>query len=368
MDAIALYGMSIKGFVRRIFSDLLSEIVVGASTLILFLTFLYVFNDFLNVQVASLSEAMRNRFAEVLSWGVMGLAGAFSGRSVRNERLSPTSIGSFAKFLGTPPSQTSFFRNLRYATLITIPQLIAVSFAIKFLLGTHYQYFGIQVGLMELIALTVIFWPTSNSEHSADQVNLDTSISSLRWHMTQLVYRSRISKVCFICSTVFLAAIALASWGAMPPFVAALAGFAGGCLLAFALAFQVGENLESAWIERSLGVSHTSYILTYEKASWILGTIFGALAFVVSLTFLYEVPNGVLASMKTGIVAALPAIFAPWLCFQIDARRPLISMMIIGIVSIFVCTAVIAHWLGLLLVPLLRHFALQSQEGRFYRA
>ena len=57
--AFKLYVLSIKAFIHRVYNDLLSEVVVALSSCVLALTFLYVFNDFLNVQVAGLSQPMR---------------------------------------------------------------------------------------------------------------------------------------------------------------------------------------------------------------------------------------------------------------------------------------------------------------------
>jgi hypothetical protein len=76
----------------------------------------------------------------------------------------------------------------------------------------------------------------------------------------------------------------------------------------------------------------------------------------------------ILTAAKVLAVAAVPAVTAPCLLLQIDGRRLAVNLLLILIVSLFIGTAVFAHWLGVLLIPLLIGAAGPSQAGRFYRA
>jgi hypothetical protein len=58
----------------------------------------------------------------------------------------------------------------------------------------------------------------------------------------------------------------------------------------------------------------------------------------------------------------------PGLLFQIDPRRPAVQILIVFMAGLFIGTAVIAHWLAVLLIPLLATWAQRYQADRFYRA
>ena len=74
------------------------------------------------------------------------------------------------------------------------------------------------------------------------------------------------------------------------------------------------------------------------------------------------------ATFQAALVAVVPAVVTPWLLLQIDGRRPALPALTVLIVALFVATATLAHWIGALLLLLLRHFAAQTQDKRFYRA
>ena len=121
-----------------------------------------------------------------------------------------------------------------------------------------------------------------------------------------------------------------------------------------------------------MGVSHTRYVGCYNRVagviSFVLGShVFIAVGLMLNVSGMEFLPASLIA-LKAAVIGVLPIIITPWLVFQIDARRPAISIMILIIVSIFVATAVLAHWAGLVILPFLRYYALKTQEARFHRA
>src|SRR5687768_678497 len=83
--AARLYLTELCSFAHRLRHDLAREMVVLACSLVLLATFLYVFNDFLNVQVSSLSGTMRERFAEGALAVLVAIATAAGAKFVRDE-------------------------------------------------------------------------------------------------------------------------------------------------------------------------------------------------------------------------------------------------------------------------------------------
>jgi hypothetical protein len=58
----------------------------------------------------------------------------------------------------------------------------------------------------------------------------------------------------------------------------------------------------------------------------------------------------------------------PFLLFQIDVRRPYIQAVAALMLGMIGMTAVYAHWIGVLLAPLFRYYASNTQADRYYRA
>ena len=130
-------------------------------------------------------------------------------------------------------------------------------------------------------------------------------------------------------------------------------------------------------------MSHGQFIRAYEFISWLLGGFYalaGAGLYLVTSRIggtnssaigpheLHDLKTLLNHSGKVFCITLLPFLTAPWLMFQIDVRRPWISAVVSLLVNLFVGTALLASWLSVILVPILRYYGLQSQNGRFYRA
>src|SRR5262249_43998386 len=116
MRALRLYAISLLALAHRLRHDLARELVVLVCTLVLLATFLYVFNDFLNVQVSSLSTAMRARFADAALGGLLATAFAVGVKLVRDELYGNASLARMARRMGESPATLRAFLILRGAT------------------------------------------------------------------------------------------------------------------------------------------------------------------------------------------------------------------------------------------------------------
>ena len=74
------------------------------------------------------------------------------------------------------------------------------------------------------------------------------------------------------------------------------------------------------------------------------------------------------ALLKVVLLAVLAPLLMPLLLFQIDVRRPAVQFITATLCALFIGTAILASWFSMLLYPLLRWYALQYSNGRFYRA
>lgn len=420
-----LYWLALTEVVRQIRYDFGREIVVFVSSSVLFATFLYVFNDFLNVQVTSLSPAMRDAIAMVLQVVLLAVTAAASGRLLAREKSRSFGIRPTAVFLGEDKRQLRSFALLWRLTLIAGPHAIAWGLAWRFLLVPKpLALLGTEVAML---MVTGIFakWPRYAPTFSSPAPKVRTGIfrqapnegrgrpqaqpghegelalarpgrdflwPSLKfqrllgfapksqvttltlWRLEQ-IRLSRMGRLCLLLASAFLILTFVTGALAAPPFVAVLTTLTAGYLVAVLLAFQLADDMQHAWVERNFGVTHAAFVAAYERLAWLLGGTVGAGAFLLyaSGSLLAILPANDFAAFlpvagKLFVLGALPSALMPCLAFQIDARRAGVNLLLTFIAGLFVGTAIFANWLGILLWPILRYAAEKQQAGRFYRA
>jgi hypothetical protein len=368
--------------------DLGREITVAVSSAVLIATFAYVFNDFLNVEVAALSKPMRDRFAFYAASVTLFLAAAATGRCLRAERTARRGLGATAAALGETHGTVTAYRNAVGATLTACLHGGAWWLVWRWLVRWDVTSIAAVEAAMLAFSLLVAACggsdrkpvagtapraPAPSAARPPRAETLTPVAVMCRWRLRQIVLAARSTRTALACAACFMLLAGVAAGIGLPLFVSAVAALAGGFLVGLCLCFQMAEDLEYAWFERCLGVAHGDFEAAYERAG--LGLGIGA-ALVACLCFLVGTLAGSagltggspVAALTTGAVAAIPSVIAPSLLLQIDGRRVFVTSLTLLIVSLFIATAVVAHWLSLVLIPLLRYFAKNSQAGRFYRA
>ncbi len=335
---------------------------------VLFATFFYVFNDFLNVQVAALSKAMRDHFASYASYAVWLLAVALAARGIRRERVEERTVSAMARALGEAESTVRAYLALQAVFMLTVWHGLAWLLVVRLLMQPSAKMAFVLEAAMIGASLALSRMPARPArQRKSASLSLDLAMRLLGdvagWRFAQLVFGNRAARLALVLGLVFLALAALAAHAAAPLFVAAAAALAGGIVASTSLAFQMAEDLQVAWTERSLGVTHDQFLGAYQLVGFVLGSAALLLGFVATFTALTP-----LDALKVGVLAALPLGIAPLILLTIDGRKPAVNVLITLIVATFVGTAVLAHWLSLALLPLLRHYALKTSAGRFYRA
>lgn len=391
--AFVLLGLSVKAFFHRLRHDLAREIVVALSSLIILATFFYVFNDFLNVEVASLSPAMRTAFAKVASALTLTAAATFAGTLIAEGRHGDRTLSSFARVSGEEPAVVRLFNVLRGALAIVLCHGLGWWINQRWLFELSPKSGVPVVGLMLGITIVVAFRRKKSRQSIEAQVKTKTTLLTngrlsigsalVAWRIVQMVFRNRLSRLCLGMGALLALPVVWAGFRGAPPFVAATCGLGAGFVASLAMVFFVADDITQAWTERGAGVSHGQFVGAYEAISWLVGSIYAlagaGLYLVASLTsagqsLLHggQEANALMTELshtgKVFCITLLPFLTAPWLMFQIDARRPSITSVVSLLVNLFVGTALLASWLSIILVPILRYYGLQSQNGRFYRA
>lgn len=388
-----LLTMTTKAPFYRLRHDLGRETVVMVSCVIFIGTFFYVFEDFLNVQIASLSKPLR----EWIAWGLLGLLTAGLSGSV-GWRLGTQArdfrgIASMALFLGENPQLVKTYGRL-WATFVLVTftgalglishrwliqmdplRFLILSFAATFIvimtrfLSIVYSSKSLQEKSIEPNATL----RTKKPSH-INKINILSTLTQYR--INQLFARNS-----FRAWTLRLAQVLLAIVGPLcyclthSLFLAAMGSLLTSFLLVSIFAGFVAEDIAQSWTERGLGVTHRMYISSLERLTfhllWLPGILLFLFLFLAQTSFgvpVLSFEQALLGSIQVGALSLLPLLSFPWTALQIDARKPSIPIMTSAILGLFIGSAILAHPLAIGLIPLLRAVALPYQEGRFYRA
>ena len=355
-----LFSISIVSVFRRVWFNLGKEIVVLLCAMVVGATFFYIFHDFLNHAVAGISRNMRDVFALGSAYVAAAVCGFALGKFFCREYTSDYII--VQRRLGASPRAIRIFMASRFIWGVIL-HLSSLYLICHYLLQLT-SYTGIMVVLPPafLLGTALRIGRFPGTRHTKAKPP-----GMFAWRLRQIRAGERIKigiVLLLACSCYPL------SYLQAPFFVFACVALACGLVLAFTISTQVVRDLQFSWAERNFGISHAVFVKTYEKIGFALGT--GG-ASLLTFTFctgelLFASSPSVLATLKIAVLTALPTVLMPLLLFQIDPRKAGIQYITATITSVFLGTAVLASWLGLILYPLFRYYALKITEDRFYRA
>jgi hypothetical protein len=373
--SIILCLLGLRALGHRLRHDAEAALTVAVAAAVLVAVTAYVFNDFLNVQVASLSLAMRDAFGRAAAVILLVLWTLGSGRAARRARLEEATIAGAARRLGEERGTVS-----AYVWSMLGLRLVGGTAFVLWIIARYLTVWSpvTQIGAgaaAVVVALAMVWWPERAAAGTAERPQVPVRLSGsaahvmTRWRLFQLLYRQPMARLALAIAGLGALLVLAAASAGLPGVTRVVAGYAAGLCVATGLALQLADDLRIAWIDRAVGVTHQAFVGVYERLALRLGL--GTMVFVGSAAILGALAGGHpidAAAAQSAIVAAIPVLVMPNLMFQIDARRPALTMLVVLVVSLFIATACYAHWAGVLLLPLLRTFAMSAQHGRFYRA
>ncbi len=367
MRALTLYWMNIKAFARKLGYDWARELTTIICGAVIFATFVYVFHDFLNNEVKQISARM---FETLAHWGaiaVLVFSSAYLALILKKERIhNKDSISQFAAAQGEREPVIQWFLVLRNSTLLVAGIFLVWSVVIAYLVGEFFQ-----TGLYWQIGSLTFFFllPTDEIQRRMPKTSLIQTSSPrtalTRWRLLQMLRRNRRSQWALFVSLVLATGQILIAQVNGPLFLHILLGFLSGWLASTAVNAQLSADLKYAWMEKLAGVSHDQFMGAYRAISFFLAIvifIFTFMMMLLSTSFAFS------DLLKVALAASIPLYLAPALSMQIDAHRPVIQMVTGFLVSLFLVTAVFAHYLAVILVPVVEVYAMQQQHNRFYRS
>jgi hypothetical protein len=351
----------------RIRYDWGRELLVMASTGILLGLFYYMFHDFLQDKLNDLPTSFRDMIAQRLRTAVMLSLGLWVGGRLANLYRDEPGWAHFALRAGEEPAVVHAFR-LGQSLL-----LILVSY------GIFWHFFApelsLQLGSLALaIASFAImhYKKPSGREEALKPILRDVTESRERtlfsWRWFQMVQRNRLCRLCLGISLVLQLSIGVMHGLGWPLVLTVLATMLASAILAWAVAFQLEEDMRAVWFERQLGCSHEEFVKVYQEICWMLGLGAAALSLVAALVSGLPSREPLWEWLKLLPIAALFPIITPAVMFQVAPERPLLQILITGLIGLFLGTAIYAHYLSILLVPIAITYAKNYQKDNFYRS
>jgi hypothetical protein len=183
-----------------------------------------------------------------------------------------------------------------------------------------------------------------------------------------MVQRNRLCRLCLGISLVLQLSIGVMHGLGWPLVLTVLATMLASAILAWAVAFQLEEDMRAVWFERQLGCSHEEFVKVYQEICWMLGLGAAALSLVAALVSGLPSREPLWEWLKLLPIAALFPIITPAVMFQVAPERPLLQILITGLIGLFLGTAIYAHYLSILLVPIAITYAKNYQKDNFYRS
>jgi hypothetical protein len=379
--SLTLLKLTLAGSLNRVRFDLARELVVLLSGGVVLVTFAYIINDFLNVQISGLSQVMRDRFAQPVAGTLLLLAAFHAGAVLRREFSGPETATRAAGFLGEVPAVLKMYQMLFGLVAVLLLHGFAWWLARTYLWQPSLLQFAAGEIILLLTTAASFYWYHERSkgrEHDTSDWLTSRTIQRnhriyafARWRLAQIFLRNRTARACLLVALCLYALLIPLQANGIPFFASVACTILAGIVAASALFFQLAEDLNYAWAERTMGVSHDDFCRGYRLLSYAFAALMAVTAITAyvtgSLTLGHLVPNASYL-LTLALINACTAVITPMLMFQIDGRRPMINMILLAITAMFIGTAVFASLFSLALVPVLGYYAHGSQNGRFYRA
>ena len=369
--------ISVLAMLRRIRYDFAREIVVGVSALVLGALFLYIFNDFINVKVLTLSTSGSKVLARGATGMVLVLATVFLRKRLVAERFGE---GPFCRFLeahGEAPTVIRAFQAIRAVALPILVYGVSWTLTIRYFTQLPLSVMAtIQVILLAgLYASLMINLGTKKAkrEHvsllSAAEIDKSTKgVTLLRWRGRQLLWRNRSSRLSLLVAMGFLLLSLYCQLIAAPFLLSAAASLMVGIFIGAAMCIQVAEDLKCGWMEPFMGISHRMFVTTYYLIGAMLAAAYGIADILLPLLGPSS-PTGasfLLQAFQLLALTAVAPLLTPSLLFQLDAHRPVLTVFAGTLITLFIGTAIYVHPASILILPVVIYYADDYQKNRFY--
>lgn len=360
---------------RRLRYDFAAEFTIGLCAAAIGATFFYIFKDFLTVETKTVSKALFEAVADWTSYLVFTLVAILVGKY--SSSLGSDGMAGLGRMVGEKRKVLKAFLTIKLIAFSVVTTGFGWLLVTKYFISVSTDFFlttNLLVGVGAFIFFNMFLRADAHKVQNKTHLNQNSNKLSkreamYRWRFKLLLFKNSPAILAIIAGIFFLGLMAIVPIETRFDFVRVLCSFTCGLFFSVALLFQVATDLSNSWFEKNLGVSHDEFIGSYEIIGLIMSLGFGCMIpMVFLLTKTLERPNIALHLITVILVAVVPPILAPSFSLQVDGRRPYLQIMIVVVVGLFVATAIFANPASFILVPIIRYYAKNYQNARFYRA
>lgn len=356
---------SVRAQLRRLRHNWGQELVALVAVAVFTALFVYMFRDFLTRRLTTVSESTRQLFM------MMGLSVAWMAlvSAVRQQRRIVNEYEEWMRFQGEFPPWPQVFRILLWVAILTFTLGIWI-----WLTHGWYELLAPGLWIVHAVLAAVLFGiPTRDPQQATRRYGLAVSVVKTdakrstalqRWRLAQMFGRDPVTHLCLVAMAATMILLGWLRTSGAPSVVSFALALVVGILSCWPLTRQCREDLNQAWIDRSIGVSHQEFIGTYRRIAYGMAV---ALALLIGIAHRLG-PDDWLGTLQIMGVAITPLLLCPDMLLQIDGRRPAVTMMVLSLAGLFLGTAVFVHIASLALVGIAIYYAGQYQRNFYYRA
>lgn len=364
-----LIFLKIKSLARFLIAGIAQYLVIAISAAALFGVFFYIFRDFTLEVLADMGLSVRRNFAFCI---VLGFAFRMAWQLRQQySRASKDEILQFAATHGCPDQDVFRYRLfLRVLPLFLYSALLAGLLALFSSLFSFGECAAVFFGFI-LLSFTPNIRVASRPREQFRTLAVEFLGPIARWRLLQILVAKPYAKV-FAALLVFVAF--LLGIAPLPhPFLRDFLCFVLGIGVATVLLKQIAVDFGFPWLEMNSGLSEERYLQGVRNVAVSL-TMPLLLALLVGIVGRLLMSSAAFSRMDLLLLflpaccLALPVIAIPAFVFQIDPRRVDLNLLIVFLVSLFLCSGMVLQPLVVFLVPVVLYYANVMQKGRFYRA
>lgn len=345
--------------------------------------FLYVFSDFINTKLPSISPQAANLMRFYLTLILIAASAIAIMKWSRDLIHTKGNWSDFLRSIGCSISSVQRATALGLMTSLTLGHLMAlvvINFALGPLSTIHILTALGAIVISFTFAKRTVSAALDDDIKPRRQPQHDRDPPLVQWRKYRLARFGWRSSHLQIMSLLIMGMGFISLGIGNPVDMTLLLCLIGGNILSWTVPLLVEEDLQFTWLERQAAVSHSDWIMAWQAIfTRRAGIIFG-LSFVLFLIAgvtsklmtqglgYHDVLNTLTSALLASALASFPCWLAPSLVLQIDGRRIFTNIVMLTLINLFVGTAMMAvPWITPA-IWILQREAHRYQGGRFARA
>lgn len=348
--------MFLRSQIRKFWWNLGSHLTLLACASALCALFLYIFRDFVILQLAALDPTWSQRGITAVLIVLGMIFGILSGQWSVHSIYGEDSLIAMMSRVGVSKKDQELYK-LQILVLSILGATLAAASAAWFLYPPLAPFCAI-------IALAVSTLRVSRGKTNTPCDTVEV-LDIPDWRRHQLLHRSMPGRGLLILSMLASFLLPVAAIAKPHVFLLQVAALACGLTATFGLISAIAAELPGCWFEKQAGLTHDAWIKSWQH---IANAVSVVLALSGGVAILLQPPEVRAFDWALPAIAACLPWLTPSLILQIEGRAKNVNMMVAVLIALFLGTAMIATPWAVAALPLLKTQAKIYQQGRFYRA